>query len=185
MLKSDTVLQIFIFGMVAAIVTLTVLRFYPEELLHPKKVIAAPPEVVIKQEKTGEQLFIPTQISVPSVNISLNISPGIISGNDWTLYDDKASWLSTSATLGKGNVIIYGHNLEPLLGNLKNIEVGDEIKILSNDKEFEFIVTEKKAVSPDQTNAVLSDENQITLYTCDGAFDRKRLIVIAKPKSPD
>ncbi len=182
MLKSETFLQIFIFGMTAGIITLAVLRFYPEELIHPKKVSAAPPAVVIKQEEKGEKLFIPTQISAPSVNVNLNISPGIISGNDWTLYYDKASWLSTSSTLGKGNVIVYGHNLENLLGNLKNIKVGDEIKILSNEKVFIYEVTEKKAVSPDDTNAVLSSENQLTLYTCDGTFDQKRLIVIAKPK---
>lgn len=182
MLKSDTALQIFIFGMVAGIVTLTVLRFYPEELLHPKKVSAAPP-VVIKEEEKGEKLFIPTQISAPSVNINLNISPGIISGSDWTLYDDKASWLSTSATLGKGNVIVYGHNLENVLGNLKNVKIGQEITILSNGEEFTYKVTEKKAVSPSETDSVLSDENQLTLYTCDGTFDQKRLIVIAKPKN--
>lgn len=182
MLKSDTALQIFIFGMVAGIVTLTVLRFYPQELLHPKKVSAAPP-VVIKEEEEGKTLFIPTQISAPSVNINLNISPGIISGNDWTLYDDKASWLSTSATLGKGNVIVYGHNLDNILGSLKNIEIGDEITISSNEEEFVYKVTDKKAVSPNETDAVLSNENQLTLYTCDGTFDRKRLIVIAKPKN--
>lgn len=168
--------------MVAGIVTLTVLRFYPEELLHPKKVSAAP-TVVIKQEEKGEKFFIPTQISVPVVNINLNISPGIISGDDWTLYDDKASWLSTSATLGKGNVIVYGHNLDNILGNLKNVKIGEDIIIHSNEKEFLYNVTEKKAVSPNDTESVLSSENQLTLYTCDGAFDRKRLIVIGKPKT--
>ncbi len=167
--------------MVAGIVTLTVLRFYPSELLKPKKAIAAPLE--IKLEESQEKLFIPTKIIAGSVNVDLNISPGIIIGNDWTLYGDKASWLSTSSTLGKGNVIIYGHNLENLLGNLKNVKIGDEIKILSNDKEFIYEVIEKKAVSPDETEAVLSDENQLTIYTCDGAFDRKRLIVIAKPRA--
>ena len=35
---------------------------------------------------------------------------------------------------------------------------------------------------PEDVEAILSEDNQLTLYTCEGSFDQKRLVVYADPK---
>ncbi len=164
--------------MSAMIVGLLTARLYPSKLLQVKKIILPDAKTVREVEKLNPPVF----ISISAVNLNLPVAPGIIQNNQWTLYEDKAAWLSTSKTPGKGNVIIYAHNWESLFGKLGKVQIGEEIKIKSTEAGYSYIVAEKREVSPSDTNAVLSNKDQLTLYTCEGTFDKKRLIVIALPK---
>ena len=110
------------------------------------------------------------------------ITEGYISGNEWTLFEDKVSWLATSSTPGRGNTILYAHNKKNLFGPLKKIKIGDLIIIEGQGKIYEYSVSEIRKVLPNEVDAILSPQNQLTLYTCDGSFDQKRLIVIASAK---
>lgn len=177
--------------MSAATIVLIAAKLYPSSIV--KKINSQPPQVLAEQKKVEKQKIAeavaakksspPSAISIPSQNLKLAVAPGVILNNEWTLYDDKVSWLSTSETPGDGNVIIYGHSREHLFGNLDALKIGQEIKVESPDKTYTYIVVQKRKVLPEEVDVIISDKNQLTLYTCDGSFDQKRLVVFANPKS--
>lgn len=181
MLKSDFLLQITIFGMTAIMLALFVAKIYPSGLFKHQDVSLAAADQAIKLIPIPTTP--PNTIIIPSVNVNLPIAKGTIVDNKWVLYDDKVSWLATSQTAGRGNVILYAHNRDKLFGTLKDLEIGQEISLKQDGKSYVYQVTQKRRVTPHDVDAILSNNDQLTLYTCDGSFDQKRLIVIALPKS--
>lgn len=122
-------------------------------------------------------------ILIPTINLSLSITPSEIRENKWEASTKGISHLKSSVNPGEtGNSILYGHNWPNLLGELNNVKVGDNIKIIYSDNsikdfEIEYITT----VSPSETSILEnSTDKRITLYTCSGFLDTKRLVVVAK-----
>ena len=178
--------------MSAAIVGLLALKLYPSSLvksIKPKEPNPTPQATTAQLKaqiaaKTPEkEIYLPTEIKIPAANLDLEVAPGVITDNKWTLYDDKVSWLTTSETLENGNVIIYGHNRIHLFGGLTKLKIGDEIIVKSDQKNFIFEVAQMRNVTPEDVDAIISDKQQLTLYTCDGSFDEKRLVIISYPKT--
>lgn len=128
---------------------------------------------------------LPASIAIPTLDLDLLIAPGIVKKNQWTLYDDKISWLATSEPPGSGkNVILYGHNRPLLFGKLDSLQIGEEIIVIdSSGAAFTYTVAQTRKVSPEDVDVIISPKNQLTLYTCEGSFDEKRLVVIAYPKT--
>lgn len=185
MLKNEFFLQVMVFGMTAGIISLLAMRLIPANVLSPEKVFASPQLIdpIPISANLRPEVHPPTAIMIPSIDLHLPIAPGVISNNEWTLFDDKVSWLSSSKTAGLGNMILYAHNRVHLFAGLKNLKVGDEIVVEQDGKNYSYEVSETRKVLPNDLEAVLSPQDQLTLYTCDGSFDQKRLIVIALPKS--
>lgn len=191
-MRSEVLLQCFILLVCAAIISLGVsLRFYPwvknaAHYYRQKSQVAA-----LETDITGPlDLVIPSpvakisphKIRIPKLGLDLAVYQATIENNQWALYDDKVSWLATSAQPKQGNVILYAHNRPHLFGNLTKLKVGDLIEVDHSDKTYSYEVRALKRVSPKDVEAVIADTNQITLYTCDGAFDQKRLVVTAIPQ---
>ena len=146
------------------------------------QIFAHTSNVALQQEAVNVDTKLPpTQITFPKLNKSIVVSASIIDNGVWGLSDDKASWLATSAVPGEGNVIIYAHNRPGLFGNLGALQIGDEIILTQNNKLITYKVRKTLAIKPNQVEAILSPNNQLTLYTCDGTFDQKRLVVYADP----
>ncbi len=125
----------------------------------------------------------PDSISIPSVGLNLQVIQGGIKNREWILSDDKALYLPTSGKIGEGyNTIIYAHSREKLFGNLEKIKVGDVINISdSKGQKFGYSVFSIESVDPTDIDKLYSQEKDIvTLFTCDGWFDEKRLLVRAK-----
>lgn len=175
--------------MFAATIGLTVVRFYPSELvneLKPQHVNPSQKQVLaqVEKAKVEKKASPPISIAIPSLSLNLAVSPGIVQNNQWTLYDDRISWLATSEAPGSDkNVILYGHNRPLLFGNLDRLTIGEEIVVKNNDDTFTYVVSEMRKVLPEEVDVIISPKNQLTLYTCDGSFDERRLVVIAYPKS--
>lgn len=123
----------------------------------------------------------PTAIRISKLNKFLPISAALVYDNEWDLFEDKVSWLSTSSVPGEGNVILYAHNTSKLFGDLYKLNAGDVIEIQQDDQWRRYSVTESRKVTPRDVEAVLSEENQLTLYTCEGSFNNKRRVVYASP----
>lgn len=118
-----------------------------------------------------------THISLPIVEA------GKVNGI-WTVSPTSANHVHQSALPGeKGNIIIYGHNLNKIFGFLMDAKVGDIIKIRMTDGTLhQYSVTETLYVSPSQTDLLRpTKEETLTLYTCAGLLDSLRFIVRAKP----
>ncbi len=169
--------------MSAVIVSLFIAQLYPTNLLKLIKNNESPAVPQSTTAKISSEKIYPTSIKIESLNLSLAVSPGIIKDNRWTLFEDKASWLSTSGDLTQGNIILYAHNRPQLFGNLVDLKIGDLITIEGSGKKLTYIVQEKRKVLPTDVDAVISDKNELTLYTCNGSFDEKRLIVKAAPSA--
>lgn len=171
--------------MFAAIIGLLAIRLYPSDLVKKLKPehLNPPQEHVLTA--VAEKKAIPASIAIPTLDLDLPVAPGIVKNNQWTLYDDKISWLATSEPPGSGkNVILYGHNRPLLFGKLTGLQIGEEITVIDNNGvAFTYTVAQRRKVLPEDVNVIISPKNQLTLYTCEGSFDEKRLVVIAYPKT--
>jgi LPXTG-site transpeptidase (sortase) family protein len=149
--------------------------------IFERKMLLSP---IVSGQKTTESpttKIPPTSISIQKLDISLPISAALVHDNEWDIFEDKVSWLSTSAVPGEGNVILYAHDRPEMFGELYKLEKGDIIEIEQDKITVSYKVTESRSVQPQDVEAILSDDNQLTLYTCEGSFDQKRLVVYADP----
>jgi LPXTG-site transpeptidase (sortase) family protein len=116
-------------------------------------------------------------------DISLPISTSKIENGRWPLSSESVIYLDGSGVVGKnGNAVIYGHNWKNLLGFLSTVTPGEIIRITTSDNQYaDYTIDLVQEVTPDQTHVLSpSDEKKLTLYTCSGFMDKKRLVVIAK-----
>jgi len=139
---------------------------------------SAPQKVIIK-----EQAIFPKKLVISKVGLSLPIFPRKVISDDWGVSDEGAFYLVNSGKLGeKGNVVIYGHNNNELLGPIRWLEVGDLITISDEKgKIFNYKVDEVKTVTLDEVE-IISDfgDRRVTLYTCSGFLDKERFVVVGK-----
>ena len=109
--------------------------------------------------------------------------PLITSYKVWEEKAKTAVYFSKTPLPGnKGNSVIYGHNFQNILGNLNKVDKGQQISIEFTDgsvKNFEVI--QKINVTANQTHILnQSSDARLTIYTCSGVLDTKRLVVVAK-----
>jgi sortase A len=124
----------------------------------------------------------PARLDIPSLGLSHEVLPAEVKGNSWPSTKSGVSYLLSSAEVGAGNTVIYGHNWPRILGNLSKLKVGESIKLTTQGgSEVTYVVYETRTVDP-HTVSILdpSTDPILTLYTCSGLFDSKRLVVFAK-----
>lgn len=126
----------------------------------------------------------PTRIVIPKLNIDLPVVEARVVRGYWELSENSASFGLGSAYPGqKGNSVIFAHAREGLFLPLRQIEENTPIYVLTKDKWYAYKVTETKLVNPDEVAVIDTTENeQLTLFTCSGFLDSKRLIVTATPQ---
>lgn len=123
----------------------------------------------------------PRRLIIKSAGIDVLISPAEINDRVWSYSDRGVSYLITTPLPGEmGNSVIYGHNWNSILGNLDKVEVGDTIDISYQDGMKQFKVAFIQIVSPDNVSVIkATNDTRITLFTCTGFLDSKRLVVSA------
>ena len=125
----------------------------------------------------------PTLLTIPSLEITLPVTPGNVTGNRWPVSYTGLIYVDSTPTPGSvGNSVIYGHNWASLLGPLKHATQGLEIHVTSGDGSTRtFIVDTIQTVSPDQTSLLnQTADARLTLYTCTGFLDTRRLVLSAR-----
>ena len=130
----------------------------------------------------GEEEKLPVKIIIPTLSINLDVKKANVVNGFWEVFSDLAAWGTGSGLPGKpGNQVIFAHAREGLFLPLKNVRVGMSIYILTDDNWYGYNVKEIKEVYPNQTEVISpTNDETLTLYTCSGFQDSKRLIVIAK-----
>jgi LPXTG-site transpeptidase (sortase) family protein len=144
----------------------------------------------------------PTRLVIPAIALDTRIVPvdqtPILIGDalygQWNTVDNMAGWHNSSAELGQvGNTVLNGHSdvNAAVFRNLEYVDIGDEITIFSNDRDYQYIVTDKflveeRDVSLDQRvqNAAWiapTQDERLTLVTCAKPGATHRLIVIGRP----
>ncbi|MBE6053626.1 MAG: class D sortase [Clostridium sartagoforme] len=119
-------------------------------------------------------------IEIPSINLSQGIVEGI---TDDILQYYLGLFESSVMPGEKGNFSVAGHRVSDYseaFVNLYKVEIGDEIIIKANKKEYVYEITDNFIVSPDRVDVLENTEDPtITLVTCTvGAKER----VIVKGK---
>lgn len=119
-------------------------------------------------------------VEIREIGLSLPVIPANKTGNNWDTTPDGVSYLVSTPMPGeKGNSVMYGHNWASILGNLHQVRVGNTIEVYySNQDSKEFKVVSVNEVAPSDSSMLLETENStLTIYTCSGIFDQKRLVV--------
>ncbi len=139
---------------------------------------------VTAQPGVSTAALAPVTLEIPSEAIRLPVFPAEIKNGRWPATPDGVSYLSSSAGVGQGNTVIYGHNWPRLLGKLSKVQVGDTITLTSQSKlSLEYRIDEIKIVPPNDISVLESTlDAKLTLYTCTGFLDTKRLVIIATPQ---
>lgn len=123
---------------------------------------------------------IPIKVAIADL-IDLPLVPVALNLGNWIVDPDLPSYLTDSARMGeKGNLIIYGHNLPLIFGRLTKVQLGDTITLYSETNSKTYQVTDKVVVNPNQIEWLEPTEAEVlTLYTCTGFRDSKRLVIRA------
>lgn len=127
---------------------------------------------------------IPQRIIIPGVNIDLPIVSAKVIDGYWELSEHTASYGLGSGIPGtKSNTVIFAHARVGLFYNLKGVKVNNTIYILTKNQWYRYKVNKITAVFPNQTDVIMPTKNEeVTLYTCTGFYDEKRLIIQAIPE---
>ncbi|EKD65372.1 MAG: hypothetical protein ACD_50C00112G0016 [uncultured bacterium] len=133
------------------------------------------------EKKTNESVV--RNIIIPRLNIDLSITPSKIKNGYWEVSETTASHGEGSANPGEGgNVVVFAHAREGLFLGLRDVKQDDAVYVLTNDQWYKYKVSETVDVYPsDITTVAPTDSEVLTLFTCSGFFDEKRLIVKAIP----
>lgn len=132
-------------------------------------------------EKTDEKKT-PTRIIIPAVSIDLEVKTSKIVRGYWEVFDHTAAWGEQSGYPGQpGNQVIFAHARKGLFLPLKDVQMGAKVYVMTDDKWYSYEVKEIKAVYPNQLEVIApTTDETLTLYTCTGYEDSKRLILVAK-----
>jgi LPXTG-site transpeptidase (sortase) family protein len=134
------------------------------------------------QTSESENLGRPVGIKIDSINLSLPIIESKMTNGKWETTSKGVSFLDNSAIPGEiGNSIMYGHNWTSILGGIKDVKPGQKIEILHDSGAVStYIVETVQEVSPNDAGILSqTDDIRLTLYTCSGFLDSKRLVVTA------
>jgi LPXTG-site transpeptidase (sortase) family protein len=125
----------------------------------------------------------PVRIIVPQSEIDLPVTPSKIIDGYWELSETTASYGLGSGYPGeKGNIVIFAHARSGLFYNLRDTKKGDFVYVLVKNKWYMYKVNKIDAVYPNQKEVIMPTKTEtLTLYTCTGFYDEKRLVVTAVP----
>lgn len=125
---------------------------------------------------------VPQRILIPELSIDLTVKNSKLVGGYWQVFGDAAGWGEGSGLPGEvGNQVIFAHARRGLFLPLRDIKNGSKVYVLSKEKWYEYEVKEIKEVRPTEVQVIAPTQDEtLTLYTCSGFSDSRRLIVIAK-----
>jgi LPXTG-site transpeptidase (sortase) family protein len=123
----------------------------------------------------------PVHLSIPSLNISLAVIPGIYNSNTqtWTLTTNKAQYATISPEPNdqSGDTFIYGHYRKEVFASLHTIKANAEAVVTTdNGHTFTYTLTDVRVVSPEDAAAVFNYKGgpMLTIQTCTGLFYQNR-----------
>lgn len=124
----------------------------------------------------------PVRIVIPGIGIDIGVETARIIGGYWEVFEDKAGFGTGSAyPQDTGNQVIFAHARDGLFLPLKSVKTGQRIYVMTKEQWYSYEVKEIKEVLPTQKEVIApTADATLTLYTCTGFADSKRLIVVAK-----
>ncbi len=170
-----------VIALIFIVLAFTLLTGYPK--FSPEKESKSPIQVDSSLYSNKKSENTPIRIIIPKVDIDLPITESKIVNGYWELSEKTASYGLGSGYPGEnGNIVIFAHAKEGFFHNLKDVKEKDLIYVLTKDKWYQYRVNKITEVFPNQKEVIQPTKTEtLTLYTCTGFFDEKRLIVTAIP----
>ena len=126
----------------------------------------------------------PVRITIPSVNIDLEVIPGNYypANNSWTLTSDKAQWgtITQPANDKEGMTFIYAHYRKGVFLTLPKIKAG-EVAQGKTDKGNTFTYTFRSStITTPKDTSIFAYQGQpiLILQTCTGAWYQDRQLFV-------
>jgi LPXTG-site transpeptidase (sortase) family protein len=149
------------------------------------------PPVQPRTRPYANRLQAPERLQIPSIDLDTKVVPVGTKADE----NGRIIWETAAFTVGhhkgtglpgeNGNVVLSGHISSPREGavfnKLPKLKEGDGIIVATADRQYLYVVTETKTVTPDQVDVLdPTDESIVTMITCvpDGIYSH-RLIVRA------
>lgn len=143
-----------------------------------------------RRPASGWQLFI-EKLDIKDLPIALDVDGNNEEEYYKALEGGVAHYKGTAYPGKKGNCFIFGHSeyywdkpgdYKQIFKNLNQLEEGDQIRIKSDKKEYQYIVSETKIVGPkDITVLSQTKDYRLTLMTCwPPGSTAQRLVVVAE-----
>lgn len=138
-----------------------------------------------ERSKKDREKLPPTRILIPDLKIDLLVKEALVKNGYWEVFSDAAGFGAGSAYPEEdGNQVIFAHARQGMFAPLKDAKTGQNIMVFTRDKWYSYTISDIKEVLPNQLEVIAPTKEAIlTLYTCSGYADSKRLIVVAK-KNP-
>jgi len=152
------------------------------ELVYVDSFASEPVDIQGFETEQSEEGQVPERIIIPKLSVNLPVKESKVVNGYWEVFSDTAGWGEGSGMPGKnGNQVIFAHAREGLFLPLKEVNKDMEIYVLTGDNWYGYKIKEIKEVYPNETQVIAPTENEtLTLYTCSGFNDTKRLIVTAE-----
>jgi len=153
-------------------------------IIQSSSFASEPVEITGFTLSANEEAKSPEKVVIPDLDIDLTVKPSRLIDGYWEVFSDSAGWGEGSGEPGKpGNQVIFAHARDGLFKPLNKASVGMNVYVLTKKEWFSYEITNIKEVLPNQTEVIKpTDDEILTLYTCSGFADTKRLIVTAKRK---
>jgi len=125
----------------------------------------------------------PRLLIIPRLGLTLPVIDGLYNPatKQWNVSNTAVQYatITTPANNNSGNTFIYGHNFPGLLKRLPELQVGDEIMLVTEKGYwFTYRHTSRKETNPlDDSLFYYSGPPIVTMQTCSGVFDQNRLLL--------
>lgn len=151
--------------------------------------------VVVDKEYSKDMFLSIQEIGIEKVKISSNVESAEEKVYDKYLKSGLAHFKGTPLPGDGGNSFIYGHSAvdtffskhsnlaETIFTKLENVEIGNKVYIEKEGQQLEYVVRNKKIVSPEDFSILQTqgDKETVTLMTCwPLGVGTKRLVVVAE-----
>lgn len=135
----------------------------------------------------GLNLSTPIRMILPTVNISLDIHNAMVdkSKNEWPLSDTMAEYANFTSALGneRGTLLLYGHNQVQVLRRTENLQIGDKLVLVDNNKKtWNFSYYKDQIVRPEEVGFIYEEVPfRVVIFTCNGWNDEFRRLMFFSP----
>ena len=102
----------------------------------------------------------------------------IIKKDESALNDNLVFMTNFSDEIVDSKIVLAGHNNKYVFNKIYYLEVGDEIILSDNSKDYRYVVNKKRYIEVDDYDS-LNNKDSLTLITCTNN-NQERYIVIAK-----
>ncbi|MDQ3239317.1 MAG: sortase [bacterium] len=120
------------------------------------------------------------RLVIPSLSLGLPIIRVPIENGTWEVFEGVANFAEATSEFNglAGNSVLYGHNKPDAFRPISGLKAKDLVNVQTTKYQFTYEVYELVSVVPNNMDIVQpGSEKQLTLLTCNGKFDEKRLAV--------